>query len=132
MAQTTHMDVNILNHAELRANAGGRDSAPVRGVPYEPAVLLGASEEPRLSRWSCFDELLRLWRSRDGSLFDPEVRIARKAEISRSRRQPRTQPPTDIIREMVKVDSEGKAEGLLIDSLPWWVSRILRRTQGGP
>ena len=46
------------------------------------------------------------------------VRIARKAEISRSRRQPQTQPPTDIIREMVKVDSEGKAEGVLIDSLP--------------
>ena len=60
------------------------------------------------------------------------VRIARKAEISRSRRQPQTQPPTDIIREMVKVDSEGKAEGVLIDSLPWWGSRILRRTQGGP
>jgi hypothetical protein len=60
------------------------------------------------------------------------VRIARKAEVSRSRLQPRTQPPTGIIRETVKVDSEGKAEGVLIDSLPWWVSRILRRTQGGP
>ena len=51
--------------------SGGRDSTPVRGVPYEPAVLLGVSEEPRLSRWRCFDELLWLW-SRDGSPLDSE------------------------------------------------------------
>jgi hypothetical protein len=54
-----------------------------------------------------------------------KVRKVRKAEISQSRRQPRAQPPTDIIREMARVDSEGKAEGVLVDSLPWWVSRIL-------
>jgi hypothetical protein len=30
---------------------GGRDLTPVRGVPYEPPVLLGVSVEPRLSHF---------------------------------------------------------------------------------
>jgi hypothetical protein len=39
--------------AFLHSDPGGRDSTPVRGVPYEPAIirLRGALAEPRLSRF---------------------------------------------------------------------------------
>jgi hypothetical protein len=33
-----------------RNGIGGQDSIPVRGVPYEPSGLRGASGEPRLSQ----------------------------------------------------------------------------------
>jgi hypothetical protein len=41
----------IIIPANLPPGVGGQDSTPVRGVPYEPAVLLGVSAELSLSRF---------------------------------------------------------------------------------
>ena len=53
---------------------GCDDSTPVRGVSYEPAVILGVSAEPILSR----DLFLFSW----GALFRRVKAIAVKATVA--------------------------------------------------
>ena len=76
---------NYFTTIPIRIIVGGQDSTPVRGVPYEPAVLLGESAEPRLSRERLFVD----YCGREGAVKDccliQMFRTARKAEILRSR-----------------------------------------------
>jgi hypothetical protein len=74
---TKYRDSDPLLGGVLYAGGGGRDSTPVRGVPYEPAIirLRGALAELRLSRfdseswcWVCsqlFDRFAAFLRPRD-------------------------------------------------------------------
>jgi hypothetical protein len=80
-------------HRVIIPSTGGRDSAPVRGVPYEPAAPYRVYRAKFESVEVLWAGGLRPWRSCDRLL-------ARNAEISRLRQTSITLlSPTDTIQE---------------------------------